>query len=122
MASGLAAPSLGPLASFTGAFRGSGFNLIFRPDSTLTPTPLPIPVSGSDNVLELNLTRESLSFSQRLGSVPNRGSNGQRAIFLNGVGLRSVPAGSAGYGDPRTLWRSQERRDCGQGGYRYQPG
>ena len=54
MASGLAAPSLGPLASFTGAFRGSGFNLIFRPDSTLTPTPLPIPVSGSDNVLELN--------------------------------------------------------------------
>jgi hypothetical protein len=33
----LAAPSLGPLAAFTGTFRGSGFNIIFRPDSTPTP-------------------------------------------------------------------------------------
>jgi hypothetical protein len=79
-----AAPSLGPLAAFTGTFRGSGFNTIFRPDSTATPTPLPKPVSGSDNVLELNLTRETLSFSQSLGSVPNRGMV-QGDIFLNGV-------------------------------------
>jgi hypothetical protein len=78
-------PSLGPLAAFTGTFRGSGFNLIFRPDSVPTPTPLPIPVSGSDNVLELNLTLETLSFSPMLGSVPNRGSLAQRDIFLNGV-------------------------------------
>jgi prepilin-type processing-associated H-X9-DG protein len=77
-------PSLGPLAAFTGAFRGSGFNTIFRPDSPTTPTPLPIPVSGSDNVLELNLTLETLSFSHSLGSVPNRGSV-QSDIFLNGV-------------------------------------
>ena len=82
---GLPVPSLGPLAAFTGAFRGSGFNLIFRPDSTATPTPLPIPVLGSDNVLELNLTLETLSFSPMLGSVPNRGSLAQRDIFLNGV-------------------------------------
>jgi len=80
-----AAPSLGPLAAFTGTFRGSGFNLIFRPDSTATPTPLPVPVTGSDNVLELNLTLETLSFSQRLGSVPNRGSLAEGDIFLNGV-------------------------------------
>ena len=80
-----AAPSLGPLAAFTGAFTGNGFNLIFRPDSAKTPTPLPKPVTGSDNVLELNLTLETLSFSRSLGSVPNRGSNAQGDIFLNGV-------------------------------------
>ena len=56
-------PSLGPLAAFTGTFTGTGFNTIFRPDSAATPTPLPIPVLGSDNVLELNLTQETLSFS-----------------------------------------------------------
>src|ERR1700728_4045063 len=66
-------PSLGPLAAFTGAFTGSGFNTIFRPDSTATPTPLPIPVSNTDNILELNLTAETLTFSPSLGSVPNRG-------------------------------------------------
>jgi hypothetical protein len=81
---GAAVPSLGPLAAFTGTFRGSGFNLIFRPDSTATPTKLPKPVTGSDNVLELNLTLETLSFSQSLGSVPNRGFE-QGDIFLNGV-------------------------------------
>jgi hypothetical protein len=77
-------PSLGPLAAFSGTFRGSGFNLIFRPDSPVTPTKLPTPVSGSDNVLELNLTNETLSFSKSLGSVPNRGMV-QADAFLNGV-------------------------------------
>ena len=76
-------PSLGPLAAFTGAFHGSGFNTIFRPDLG-SPTKLPVPVTGSDNVLELNLTRETLSFSPSLGSVPNRGEV-QADIFLNGV-------------------------------------
>lgn len=77
-------PSLGPLAAFTGTFRGSGFNTIFRPDNAATPTPLPVPVPGSDNVLELNLTQETLSFSPSLGSVPNRGEV-QGDIMLNGV-------------------------------------
>jgi hypothetical protein len=77
-------PSLGPLAAFKGAFQGNGFNTIFRPDSPETPTQLPSPVSGSDNVLELNLTQETLSFSPSLGSVPNRGEV-QADIFLNGV-------------------------------------
>ena len=76
-------PTLGPLAAFTGAFRGSGFNTIFRPDLG-SPTPLPIPVTGSDNLLELNLTQETLSFSPSLGSVPNRGEV-NHDIFLNGV-------------------------------------
>ena len=61
-----AAPTLGPLAAFAGTFTGNGFNTIFRPDSLATPTPLPIPVAGSDNVLELNLTSETLSFSSAL--------------------------------------------------------
>src|SRR5882724_5902552 len=64
-------PSLGALHSFVGNWSGRGFNTIFRPDSPITPTPLPIPVKGSDNILELNLTSESLSFSPSLGSVPN---------------------------------------------------
>src|SRR5213592_2670491 len=29
-------PSLGPLAAFSGTFSGTGFNTIFRPDSTAT--------------------------------------------------------------------------------------
>lgn len=78
------APSLGPLADFAGNWTGTGFNTIFRPDSPVTPTPLPIPVTGSDNVLELNLTSETLSFSPALGSVPNRGMV-QADAFLNGV-------------------------------------
>lgn len=78
------APSLGPLAAFTGNFSGNGFNTIFRPDSAVTPTPLPIP-AGGDNVLELNLTQETLSFGASLGSVPNRGTGPQADAFLNGV-------------------------------------
>jgi hypothetical protein len=80
----VAAASLGPLAAFTGTFTGTGFNIIFRPDSTKTPTPLPKPTTN-DNVLELNLTSETLAFSPALGSVPNRGSGSQGDIFLNGV-------------------------------------
>lgn len=80
----LAPPTLGALAGLVGTFIGNGFNTIFRPQNPATPTPLPIPVPTSDNVLELNLTSETLSFSPGLGSVPNRGSL-QGDIFLNGV-------------------------------------
>ena len=78
------APSLGPLAAFVGNFHGNGFNTIFRPNSTQTPTPLPSGPAVGDNVLELNLTSETLSFSSPLGSVPNRGMV-QGDAFLNGV-------------------------------------
>jgi len=77
-----APPSLGPLTAFTGTFQGNGFNTIFRPDSG-SPTVLPVPATD-DNLLELNLTQETLSFSPALGSVPNRGEV-QRDAFLNGV-------------------------------------
>ncbi len=79
------APDLGPIAAFVGTFTGSGFNTIFRPNNSKTPTPLPIPVVPGDNILELNLTTESLAFSPSLGSVPNRGTTPQGDIFLNGV-------------------------------------
>jgi hypothetical protein len=78
-------PPLGPLAAFVGDWVGNGFNTIFRPDNTVTPTPLPAPLPAGDNILELNLTSESLSFSPSLGSVPNRGTTPQGDIFLNGV-------------------------------------
>lgn len=81
-------PSLGPLSAFVGDFVGNGFNSIFRPDSTASPTPLPNPVPPTpphDNILELNLTSETLSFSKSLGSVPNRGTGAQKDAFLNGV-------------------------------------
>lgn len=76
---------LGPLAAFVGDWVGNGFNTIFRPDNQVTPTPLPNPVPPSDNILELNLTAEHLAFSKNLGSVPNRGTDPQGDIFLNGV-------------------------------------
>src|SRR5271165_4956162 len=81
-------PPLGPLASFVGDWVGNGFNTIFRPDSTASPTKLPNPVPDKpphDNILELNLTSETLSFSKSLGSVPNRGTGDQPDAFLNGV-------------------------------------
>jgi hypothetical protein len=78
-------PPLGAIAPFAGVvFKGNGFNTIFRPQNAASPTPLPTPVPDSDNILELNLTRETLSFSQALGNVPNRGF-AQKDLFLNGV-------------------------------------
>lgn len=80
-------PSLGPLAAFVGTWQGNGFNTIFRPNNPDTPTTgFPVdPTDGvTDNVLELNLTRESLAFSPSLGSVPNRGLI-EADAFLNGV-------------------------------------
>ena len=79
-------PPLGPLAAFSGAWTGTGFNTIFRPDGPVTPTvlPVPVPAAGRDNILELNLTSETLIFSPSLGSIPNRGMV-QADVFLNGV-------------------------------------
>jgi hypothetical protein len=82
-------PPLGPLSDFVGDWVGNGFNTIFRPDSTASPTKLPNavppPPPPQDNILELNLTSETLSFSKSLGSVPNRGTGAQPDAFLNGV-------------------------------------
>src|ERR1700693_3010289 len=45
-------PPLGPLAAFVGDWVGNGFNTIFRPNNTATPTPLPNPLPPGDNILE----------------------------------------------------------------------
>ena len=80
---------LGVLSNFTGTFAGTGFNTIFRPNSaapTTTTFPKAVtPTPPSENVLELNLTSETLTFSASLGNVPNRGLESQNDIFLNGV-------------------------------------
>jgi hypothetical protein len=77
-------PPLGAIAPFAGVtFKGAGFNTIFRPQNAGSITPLPTPVPG-DNILELNLTTETLSFSGALGNVPNRGFV-QKDLFLNAV-------------------------------------
>ncbi len=81
LAAPAAAPALGPLAAFVGTWKGIGFNTIFRPQNQTFPLPKPAP---GDNLLELNLTSETLSFSPSLGSIPNRGML-QDDIFLNGV-------------------------------------
>jgi hypothetical protein len=72
-AAAVPAPTLGAIKAFKGTFEGNGFNTIFRPHEP-----------GSDNILELNLTRETLAFSPSLGSVPNRGMV-QADVFLNGI-------------------------------------
>lgn len=91
--------SLGPLSAFIGSYVGTGFNAIFRPNNTVTPTTFTNPiiaVSGigshtNDNVLELNVTKEALTFTQQnIGNVPNRGEGSQGDIFLAGVAYMQV--------------------------------
>jgi hypothetical protein len=82
-----AEPDLGGIAGFAGTFKGNGLNTIFRPQNVAagSATPLPNPANGpNDNILEINLTQETLSFSAPLGSIPNRGTV-QGDTFLNGI-------------------------------------
>jgi hypothetical protein len=108
-----AEPDLGGIAGFTGTFSGNGLNTIFRPqDFAVTPTPLPNPATGpNDNILEINLTEETLSFSAPLGSIPNRGMV-QGDAFLNGIPYLqtindvSVPANPVGIHFEPGVWLS----------------
>ena len=109
----LAAPNLGGIAGFTGTFSGNGLNTIFRPqDFAVTPTPLPKPGTGpNDNILEINITEETLAFSPALGSIPNRGMV-QGDAFLNGIPYLqtindvSVPANPVGIHFEPGVWLS----------------
>ena len=65
---------LGLLSNLAGAWRGSGFNLIARPDFH----------DKADLYLQLNQTRETLKFEPINASVPNRGF-GQDDIELFGL-------------------------------------
>ena len=108
-----AEPDLGGIAGFVGTFRGNGLNTIFRPqDFAVTPTPLPNPANGpNDNILEINLTEETLAFSKALGSIPNRGMV-QGDAFLNGIPYVqkindvSVPASPIGIHFEPGIWLS----------------
>jgi len=55
--------NLGLLAEFAGTWRGTGFNLVARPDFD----------DKTNLFLELNLTRETTEFSPISSSIPNRG-------------------------------------------------
>jgi hypothetical protein len=50
---------LGPLAELPGKWVGKGFNQIWRPFH-----------GASDRFLELNLTEETLEFSENVGAIP----------------------------------------------------
>jgi hypothetical protein len=58
------ADPLGPLAQLPGTWTGHGFNTIWRPHH---------PDSPQDRFLELNLTTETIVFSEINGPIPNRG-------------------------------------------------
>jgi hypothetical protein len=62
--SGGGASPLGPLAALPGTWKGTGFNAIWRPHNPSNP---------QDRFLELNLTDETLVFTEINGAIPNRG-------------------------------------------------
>ncbi|KAG8534334.1 uncharacterized protein KY384_001178 [Bacidia gigantensis] len=81
-----------PLEQFHGTYAGNGFNLIWRPrandDATFPTTSnasAKTPVGPNDNILELNLTREQLTFGENIGKIPNRGFLNQPDINLAGL-------------------------------------
>jgi len=82
-----------PLDAFTGTWTGNGFNTIFRPNKNQTPLPNKPdakpdanPSSDPDNLLQLNLTFETLTFSDSLADIPNRAFlDNQPDAFLQGV-------------------------------------
>lgn len=60
---------------------------IFRPRSN-TPLKGDEVPGTDDNVLELNLTQETMTFSESLGKIPNRGSSSQPDVVLKGKKFR----------------------------------
>ncbi|ETN41617.1 uncharacterized protein HMPREF1541_03553 [Cyphellophora europaea CBS 101466] len=79
-----------PLEQFQGAYAGNGFNLIFRPranndDTVFEKKPNPGNGLPPDNILQLSLTTEQLTFGATLGNIPNRGLFEEPNIFLTGL-------------------------------------
>jgi hypothetical protein len=78
-----------PLTQFQGSYAGNGFNLIWRPRAQSDDTPFTIKnleKTPPDNILQLNLTTEQLTFGETIGGIPNRGlvNNQQKTITLQG--------------------------------------
>jgi len=72
---------LGPLAPLAGAWKGTGFNAMWRPDN-----PESEPEGGqTKRFLELNLTSETIDFRVIPGVVPNRGLAPQTDLSLYGL-------------------------------------
>jgi hypothetical protein len=72
--------NLGPLASFPGSWRGTGFNVMWRPDNGKNPA-----FDDIHRFLELNLTNDSFDFRVIPGVVPNRGAGEQEDLSLYGL-------------------------------------
>jgi hypothetical protein len=80
---------LGGLDDFVGTFIGNGLNVIFRPRNGFTNF-------ADDNLLEINFTKEKLTFMSRdvLDAVPNRGfgnANNPSRPSQQDVILRGIP-------------------------------
>jgi hypothetical protein len=101
-----------PLEQFQGPYAGNGFNMIFRPRKFPNAPPTFADfdekiVTGSqgidDNILQLNLTLEQVSFGGPLGNIPNRGFGKQKDINLFGVPylqtVKDVTNPDSGLGD-----------------------
>jgi hypothetical protein len=71
---------LGVLAELPGSWSGNGFNLIARPARE----------EGRDFFLELNATKENLTFTPISGPIPNRGSEQDDISFLGLTYLQRV--------------------------------
>jgi hypothetical protein len=72
--------NLGALASFPGSWRGTGFNVMWRPDNSKNPS-----FDEIHRFLELNLTNDSFDFRVIPGVVPNRGAGTQEDLSLYGL-------------------------------------
>ena len=67
---------LGSLSQLPGTWIGQGFNSIWRPHDVTT--------SGQDRFLELNLTSETIVFTEINGDIPNRG------LFMPDIVMRGL--------------------------------
>ncbi len=75
-----------PLQALIGTWVGSGFNAIWRPNS-----------QGSDRILMLSFTQETLSFTRIPGTIPNRGFL-QGDVAMTGVTYMDEISDTAGNG------------------------
>jgi len=79
LALGLSPSPLGPLAALPGTWKGTGFNQIWRPF-----------FGSQDRFLELNLTAETLEFTEIPGEIPNRGLLQQDIVLFGMTYLQQV--------------------------------
>jgi hypothetical protein len=76
------AVDLGPLANLAGTWKGSGFSQMWRPDNTDPASNNP---SAIRRFLQLNQTRETLTFTTIPNAIPNRGVGDQPDITIYGL-------------------------------------